>query len=533
MPDFIEKNIDVFGRVVRIYENDVKGMLDHEAKELVKRVKGIIDQHSENYGLETQNDVNPIKYYSLKYRIKGADSLKEKLVRKNEGFRITEIGEINEPDDVQSKKVSVVSQLKKMPDIIGVRIVTELRFDCNKVLALLRAFVDDLAAIEVVLDKIDLEAQPQKMKNGLFIYKIKGIFRADFGFELQIKSKIEEAWGDMDHAIFYKDYSVTPIKNITQVTMNNVGKLLENIDELLLGLRNSDSQYQENLEQLTKLKLLNDELYPLIENKLGISFEIGKVGSFLAIAKEKALEGVDNPKAITNLDCSFLTLNVNDVRLQRYVTIREKSFELMIIEAAYFNWSTQNGKLAITQANYEERLSEFLNIINSHIFNVIEKENSAQAAELGDSSKLSNKIMEYSKYMRIHDLFLSEKTLIYISQIEGTIEEFFQENHDYYFVEGVDYLEFKSAFKVLYVVMSLGYSDGQPLDDLLEVNRQYEGNINASLDTIAYDFKEYQRKNERNTRADQKKGEKVKESIPTIGISENIVHKLKMELDVK
>ena len=91
-----------------------------------------------------------------------------------------------------------------MPDIIGVRVVTELRHDCNKVLALLRAFIDDLATTEVVLDKIDLESQPQKMKNGLFIYKIKGIFRSDFGFELQIKSKIEEAWGDMDHAIFIK-----------------------------------------------------------------------------------------------------------------------------------------------------------------------------------------------------------------------------------------------------------------------------------------------------------------------------------------
>lgn len=531
MPDFIENNIDVFRRVVEIYEKDVKEILDHEAKELVKRIKSIIDQHSKNYGLETQNDVNPIKYYSIKFRIKGANSLKEKLVRKNEGFKIAEIGEINDPEDVQIKKAIVVSQLKRIPDIIGVRIVTELRFDCNTVLSLLRAFVDDLNGMEVVLDKIDLEAQPQKMKNGLFIYKIKGIFRTDFGFELQIKSKIEEAWGDMDHAIFYKDYSVTPIKNITQVTMNNVGKLLENIDELLLGLRNSDSQYQENLEQLTNLKLLNDELYPLIEKKLGISFEIGKVGSFLSIVKEKALEGVETPISIINLDCSCLNFNVNDANLQHYITIRKKSFELMIIEIAYFNWLTQNGKLALTQANYEENLIKFLDIINSHIFSVIEKENSAQAAELGDSKKLSNKILEYSKYLRIHDLYLSEKTLIHISKIEGTIEEFFQENQDTYFLEGVNYLDFKSAFKVLYVVMSIGHIDDQPLDDLLEINKKLEGNINVTLDSIAYDFKEYQRKNERNTRADQKIGEKVKESIPTIGNCEKIVNKLKMKLN--
>lgn len=533
MPDFIEKNIDVFERVVKIYEDEVKDILDHEAKELVKRLKMVIDQHSSNYNLETQNDVNPIKYYSLKYRIKEAVSLKEKLVRKNEGFKITELGEINEPDEVQAKKPIVLSQLKRMPDIIGVRVVTELRYDCNKVLGLLRAFVDDLAASEVVLDKIDLEAQPQKMKNGLFIFKIKGIFRSDFGFELQIKSKIEEAWGDMDHAIFYKDYSVTPIKNVTQVTMNNVGKLLEDIDELLLGLRNSGSQYQENLEQLTNLKSLNDELYPLIEQKLGISFEIGKVASFLYSVKEKALAGIDNPQAITNLDCSFLEFEVTNERLQRYVKIREKSFELMIIEAAYFNWSIQNGKLELTQANYEKSLNVYLDTLAAHVFNVIEKENSAQAAELGDSTNLSLKITEYSKYLEIHDLFLSEKTLSHISRIEGTIEEFFQEKQDSYFIDGVDYSRFKSAFKVVYAVKSLGYKDGQAVDDLLEKYNQLEGNINSTLDTLAYDFKEYQRKNERNTRADQKKGEMVKESIPTIGISESVVNNLKSKLNVQ
>lgn len=533
MPDFIEKNIAVFDRVVKIYEDEVKDILDHEAKELVRRLKRVLDQHSSNYSLETQNDVNPIKYYSLKYRIKGTFSLKEKLVRKNEGFKIAEIGEINVPDDVQAKKVSVVSQLKKMPDIIGVRIVTELRYDCNKVLSLLRAFGDDLADNEIVLDKIDLDAQPQKMKNGLFIYKIKGIFRVEFGFELQIKSKIEEAWGDMDHAIFYKDYSVTPIKNITQVTMNNVGKLLEDIDELLHGLRNSGSQYQENLEQITKLKLLNDELYPLIEQKLGIGFEIGKVASFLNSVKEKALEGVENPLTITNLDCSFLAFTSTNERLQHYLMIREKSFELMIIEVAYFNWSIRNGKLALAQANYEENLTAFLDTLTAHIFSVIEKENSAQAAELGDSQNLSNKIKLYSKYLQTHDLFLSEKTLIQISQIEGTIEEFFQEKQDSYFLEGVDYSTFKTAFKALYAVKALGYKDGLPLDDLLEVYSHFEGSINSSLDSIAYDFKEYQRKNERNTRADQKKGEIVKESIPTIGISESVINNLKLKLNAQ
>ncbi len=533
MADYIEQNIDIFNKIAELYEKDVKESLDHEAKELIKRLKIVIDQYAKTYSLETQNDVNPIKYYSLKYRIKGSASLKEKLVRKNDGFKILECSGLVKHEEVQTKKASIISQLNKMPDIIGIRVVTELRYDCNKILSLLRAFIDELDAKEVVLDKMDLEAQPQKMKNGLFIFKIKGIFRASFGFELQIKSKIEEAWGDMDHAIFYKDYSVTPIKNVTQVTMNNIGKLLENLDDLLLGLRNSGNEYQENLEQLANLKELNDELFPLIEEKLGISFEIGKIASFLYSLKENALKNINNPQPLKSLDCTFLDFKVTDAKLQLYKTIRGNSFELMIIELAYFNWCIQYGQSSLNQGNYEEHLNGFLNLLSTHIFKVIERENSAQAAELIDPTNLLKKISLYSNYIQTHDLYLSEKTLIYISKIEGAIEEFFQEKQEIYFQENDDYLEFKIAFKLLYAVKSLGYDDSRALSDLVLRFIEKEDVINVALDSIAYDFKEYQRKNERDTRADLKKGEIVKESIPTIGISEGVVNNLKIKLNAE
>lgn len=528
MTDFIKNKIDVFDEIVNIYDKEVKDNLDHEAKELVKRLSRVLNTHAKNYGLETKNDVYPIKYYSLKYRIKGANSLKEKLIRKNEGFNLIHISNVSLPNDVETNKASVISQLYKMPDIIGVRIVTELRVDCNRTLSLLRSFVDDLANIDIVLDKLDLESQPQKMKNGLYIFKIKGIFRSDFGFELQIKSKIEEAWGDMDHAIFYKDYSVTPIKNVTQVTMNNVGKLLDNIDELLLGLRNSDNEYQENLEQLASLRELNEELFPLVEKKLGISFEIGKVGSFLTSVKEKAFEDVEIHLHLTTLDCFFLEFTVTDTRLKFYKTIRDKSFELLVIEVAYFNWCILNNKISLTQENYEDNLKNYLDILSNHIFDAIEKENAAQAAELIDSARLSQKITLYSKYLLNHDIYLSEKTIIFISKIEGIIEEFFQEKQDIYFDEDHEYSEFKIAFKILYVIKSLEFDDTNALSDLIVKFEEIKDIVNFQLGSIAYDFKEYQRKNEKNTRADLKKGEIVKESIPTIEICESVVNKLKL-----
>jgi ppGpp synthetase/RelA/SpoT-type nucleotidyltranferase len=530
VPDFIEKHIGVFDKIVKVFEEDVKGDLDHEAKDLAKRLERLLNQHAKTYGLETENDVNPIKYYSVKHRIKKPRSLKEKLVRKNDGFDIINESGINDINEIDAKKPAIIAQLKKVPDVIGIRIVTELRHDCNRVLALLRAFVDDLSAAEIVLDRADLDAQPQIMKNGLEIFKTKGLFRTNYGFELQIKSKIEEAWGDMDHAIFYKDYSVTPIKNITQVTMNNIGRLLEDIDRLLLGLRNSDSQYQKSLAQLTNLTQLNEELFPLFEQKLGVAFEIEKVASFLAVAKEKASEGVQNPAKLEALDCSFLDFPVNSPRLSLYMSVRRKSFELMVIEVAYFNWCLKNGKIVLTPDNYEENLNAYLDLLVSHLFSVIEQENSAQAAELENAAALSHKIEHYSKYIQNQEIYLSAKMLLLISTIEGSVEEFFQENQDAYFNGDQDYTEFKNSFRTVFVVETFGYDGDIAVDELIIQFNAHEQHLNVSLETMAYDFKEYQRKNERNARADQKKGEVVKESIPKVAIAENLVSTLKLKL---
>ncbi|UKB81292.1 hypothetical protein [Chryseobacterium sp. MEBOG07] len=521
MPDLIDSNIEIFNEITKVYETEVKEDLDHEAKELVKRLKKILDQNSRIYNLETLNDVNPIKYYSLKYRIKSKESLIEKFVRKNDGFTISNVVDLNSVTDVSTKKPLLIAELKKIPDIIGCRIVTELKHDCKQVLSLLRAHNDLLITNEILFDKIDLDSQPQKMKNGLFIYKIKGIFRGSFGFELQIKGKIEEAWGDMDHAIFYKDYSVTPIKNVTQVTMNNVGKLLDNVDEILLGLRNSSTEYQENLEQLSNLKDLNDELFPLIHKKLGISFEIEKIASFLTHLKSTALQNIDVPQRLNDLNCDFLQFNVDNNDLKKYITIRNNSFELMILEISYFSWNIQHDKFLLSHENYEEKLHEYLSIFFNNFHNVIEKENSAIAAEIGEGN-LINTVLQYSYHIKNHDLYLSEKTLINIVKIESTVEEFFQDKEDL-FVDGVDANEFKSAFKKLYVIEALGYSSQSALDELKRLYEKIEDEISSTLDSIAYDFKEYLRKNEENTRADLKVGDTIKKSILTIHTAEKII----------
>lgn|GEM_PF-1346592 len=525
MPDLIDKNIAVFDAIIKIFSNDLKDTLNHEASELTRRIKGILDLHAKTYDLESQNDVNPIKYYSFKSRIKSAESLKEKLVRKNDGFTLVRTLNISEPRDVETNKAAVVKKLKGIPDIIGIRIVTELRHDCHQVLSLLRAHQEDLEIQEIVLDNNDLEFQPQAMKNGLSIFKIKGVFRANYSFELQIKSKIEEAWGDMDHALFYKDYSVSPIRNTNQVTMNNIGKLLDDIDQLLLGLRNSNSKFENNLEQLTTLQALNEELVPQIQKKLGIAFEIEKIASFLEIAKRRAFENAREPKAIVDLDCSFLDFRVKEPRLVHYISIRNNSFELIIIEAAYINWSVLNEKIVLLEENYENILSDFLDLLSYHIFSVIERENQALAGELENSQKLAERITKYSKYFETFEIFLSEKTLVHILKVEGAIQEFLIEKEEKYFIDECE--AFKDVLKMVYALSSLGQDTTKILEALKQEFNQNENRIIPSLEAIVYDFKEYQRKNERDTRADQKKGELVKESIPSVLTAESVINNIK------
>jgi hypothetical protein len=181
--------------------------------------------------------------------------------------------------------------------------------------------------------------------------------------ELQIKSKIEETWGDLDHTLFYKDYSISPIKDTVQITMNNVGVLLDKIERLLFDLRESGDTYNSNAERLQIQIELERELTPLLKASCGVNYNVKEISFYLYYFKSNL--GITD-KALTELDFNYLNYECNNDIVKNYIKIRNKSFVLTILEGIYVNWNSLSGN-NITAENIDQTLLDYITLVSRFI----------------------------------------------------------------------------------------------------------------------------------------------------------------------
>ena len=136
---------------------------------------------------------------SLIYRIKTAESIREKLIRNN-----------YEMHKNQAEKL-----LSRMQDIIGLRIeckfIEEEKYAYVLLKELFNKTEDQVYYYMPSMPRIRLklsEKQPQKQKNGFEIYKIDGYFtlgKEAVSFELQIKALVNSFWSEIEHRVVYKN----------------------------------------------------------------------------------------------------------------------------------------------------------------------------------------------------------------------------------------------------------------------------------------------------------------------------------------
>jgi len=255
----ISEKIKRIDKVVSKYENIREEFVDIESR-LKKGLSNLIELYSENFELSKLNSVRKLKFYSIVSRVKESNSLSEKLVRNNDYNQFDEIlADIDNINQVQLK-----SKLKELDDIIGVKILTDLNIDTINMYKLISSsdFIMKAKEMGIELDESDLKSQPVTMKNGLNIYKVKCKYD-EWKFELQIKSKLESAWGDMEHSIFYKDYKVTPVRDLAQQSMIHIGKLLIEIDEFLQEIRNANNNFSTNSKVILFVNEFEEKLFTL------------------------------------------------------------------------------------------------------------------------------------------------------------------------------------------------------------------------------------------------------------------------------
>lgn len=237
-----------------------------------------------------------------------------------------------------------------MDDLIGIKILTQVKKDSERIYEILNKNLETLKNNGIRF--YDFNKQPKQMKNGMEIYNIKGSYKEEYNFELQIKSQIESAWADMDHEMFYKDYDITPVRKSVQVTMNRVGKLLHEIDGLLYSIRNSKLDFEEEENKIILLRKLNEEYQRPIREmfKVNFPFDFSRyvdfyeymANHFNCVRDKISNEYVVHPQI------------PNDQSGNIYVSLHRKNYDTLVNELIFLSFSNMRSQQ------------------NSQVFNILE-----------------------------------------------------------------------------------------------------------------------------------------------------------------
>lgn len=216
-------------------------------------------------------------FLSVNYRIKSAESLKEKILRYN--FYI----KYETPENL----------LRNLSDLIGFRIECRFVEDEEKIyrdiLELFKIEEEDgyfsnhlNSSISLKLDHI----QPQKQKNGFEIYKIDGKYKKDeieINFELQIKALVNVFWGEIDHRVLYKNFNYMLTEDFFRDIMLSIKDNLTMIDRQLMILYNhlsemdtSDVVKKESQLKSLVSKITHDIYITKVRQELGFVIDFKK-----------------------------------------------------------------------------------------------------------------------------------------------------------------------------------------------------------------------------------------------------------------
>jgi ppGpp synthetase/RelA/SpoT-type nucleotidyltranferase len=410
--------VDVYG--TETFQTELSDVLG----KLIKRFTLILSKHAEQYELTTSNSVRDIKYYSVLGRIKEADSFHEKMIRGNlinsflKAHRFTSKAEISRS---RKRVQTIIKNISE--DIIGVKILTELEEDCKNVISILRDKHSSLFSDkrDIYLDPQDLENQPIKMRNGLEFYKIRGIFKETFKFELQIKSKLLSVWGDMDHSMFYKDYSVSPLRDNVKESMVNLGRLIFQVDKFLLQIRNAEQNFSKNREVIDFIDKFSEQYSQLLKKKLRFGYRLEDISEFLFYLYKNLPKRKQAIRA--RLNYSILSKRGTNDLVKHYAKVRNGDFNLQIIELVYFNWySRYEVDQAIDEGDFNRKIGiligKYLEFLSTHL-----ESDFTQSTQYLKSNfpkvcaYLDSGILLYS-FDKINSFFSSLSTIIKYSDIE-------------------------------------------------------------------------------------------------------------------
>lgn len=172
-------------------------------------------------------------------RIKSEESLREKLERKD---YINQWG-------IENSNNKEIQQIicEKLPDLIGFRMNCYFKEDEKNIFEKLKKHLQEM-------DGIEIEEFPNtKQKNGHEIYKITCKYKKHdkkFSFEVQVKSLLNDVWGEVEHSTIYKSRVYDSRKNLKTDMMEGLYHILSGADTQLNRLYSFGVELKEIKREL-------------------------------------------------------------------------------------------------------------------------------------------------------------------------------------------------------------------------------------------------------------------------------------------
>lgn len=302
MPTLAEE-IAIYREVVSFFDGDPKEILERAATALQKIFRESLSTEKK---LRESNSVYESLRFEVRARVKSPTNLKEKLIRSSEGLNLIRKLRLESAGELQdkAKQKDLLAWVLGFKDIVGIRLVCDLDVDCVNAYNAILSKKAQYGAIQF----IDLEGQPQDMKNGRPIYRIKGTYEfedREIGFELQIKSRLDEGWGELEHKMFYKSYQYTPVREVLKLGMVHAGTMLESVEHYMLRIRDEARQSPEAYRSVRFYTDLQRVYGAYLKKQFGHEFPLDVVQELLMFTYEKLRDsanewwknGIDLPAA--------------------------------------------------------------------------------------------------------------------------------------------------------------------------------------------------------------------------------------------
>ncbi len=335
----IAEKIELAKKIKNYYKEHLKNYLKDQTQEIEKILSKHLEEYSCNYKLLLNNSVyDKIPLFEITSRVKSEDSLYYKLIDKNKVFDFP-----SEDNLYSSKNQNIDSKILEIKDLIGIKILTNLSCDCDKVFKLLKEKQNESV-------KIDFSKKmPEIMKNGLEIYKTEATYKIEdksLNFELQIKSKFDSSWGDLEHNLFYKDYDYYHLKENNHKLMIEIGKNLKNLENMMKTIRDSKTDFSINSDLNNFKEKINNifsEQYTVFFGNL--KFIEDNIKRLYFLYKHYNIDLKSNDKLKEYFDENY---DNSEILMSNYISMKNKDLKVCSLENIFMNSSISgNDKVKI------------------------------------------------------------------------------------------------------------------------------------------------------------------------------------------